>query len=72
MLENMQAKAAAKRKKASGDIGETDGHGEKRKDKTAAPERKRLFKQIPLAKRQPTEDKDRQPEQVQRVLSKIF
>jgi ESF2/ABP1 family protein len=66
----MQSKAAAKRKTApedetkKGDDGE--GAGVPNKDQA---DRRRTFKQIPLAKKRKQEE---QPEQVQRVLSKIF
>ncbi|KAK3935651.1 RNA-binding ATPase activator esf2 [Diplogelasinospora grovesii] len=57
-----------------GNVGGTTGGitgGEKGGDKggTGEEERKRTFKQIPLAKKRKAEE---QPEQVQRVLSKIF
>lgn len=58
MLDGMQAKAKAKKRKAT----------DEPEDETQ--ERARTFKQVPLAKkRQDTED---QPERVTRVLSKIF
>jgi ESF2/ABP1 family protein len=70
VLNGMQSKAAAKRKTApedetkKGDDGE--GAGVPNKDQA---DRRRTFKQIPLAKKRKQEE---QPEQVQRVLSKIF
>ena len=67
MLDGMQAKAAAKQKRAP-----REGSGEQ-----AAPETqdetgkgKRIFAQVPLAKKRRLDDV--QPDHVQRVLSKIF
>ncbi|KAL2070611.1 hypothetical protein VTL71DRAFT_13637 [Oculimacula yallundae] len=65
MLEGMEAKKAAKRRK------ETEGTIENiapAKEKKGG-ERARQFKQTPVAKKRRPED---QPEQVKRVLSKIF
>jgi ESF2/ABP1 family protein len=65
MLEGMEAKKAAKRRKETedGDIGVI--HKETKK----GGERARHFKQTPVATKRRPED---QPEQVKRVLSKIF
>jgi len=70
MLDGMHSKAAAKQKKA-----ETEGTSDKPKptpegqgEKTK--ERKRTFTQVPLVKKRRFDEG--QPEQVQRVLSKIF
>ncbi|KAL2169215.1 hypothetical protein VTG60DRAFT_6379 [Thermothelomyces hinnuleus] len=70
VLNGIQAKAAAKRKKSENE-GENSG-GEDVADKSDSgptQERRRTFKQIPLAKKRKQEEP---PEQVQRVLSKIF
>jgi ESF2/ABP1 family protein len=66
VLNGIQSKAAAKRKKAAEN--EPEEAVERAVD---APEqdRRRTFKQIPLAKKRKQEE---QPDQVQRVLSKIF
>jgi ESF2/ABP1 family protein len=70
VLNGMQSKAAAKRKTApedepqKGDDGEAAGG-----PNNGQADRRRTFKQIPLAKKRKQEE---QPEQVQRVLSKIF
>ncbi|KAK4151799.1 hypothetical protein C8A00DRAFT_35563 [Chaetomidium leptoderma] len=64
VLNGIQSKAAAKRKTAA----EDEGVAEKA-DSGPAQERRRTFKQIPLAKKRKQEE---QPDQVQRVLSKIF
>ena len=66
VLNGIQSKAAAKRKKAAEN--EPEEAVERAGD---APEqdRRRTFKQIPLAKKRKQEE---QPDQVQRVLSKIF
>lgn len=70
VLNGIQSKAAAKRKTPLDD--ETREGGDE--ERTEAPdnrqaEKRRTFKQIPLAKKRKQEE---QPEQVQRVLSKIF
>ncbi|KAK0718006.1 hypothetical protein B0T26DRAFT_647799 [Lasiosphaeria miniovina] len=73
MLDGMQTKAAAKRKKAADEDGSTDVAGEAAVSKTDSrpPQAsKRTFKQVPLAKKRKQDEQ--QPEQVQRVLSKIF
>ncbi|AEO55575.1 hypothetical protein MYCTH_2299552 [Thermothelomyces thermophilus ATCC 42464] len=70
VLNGIQAKAAAKRKKSENE-GE-DSSGEDVADKSDSgptQERRRTFKQIPLAKKRKQEEP---PEQVRRVLSKIF
>ncbi|AEO67186.1 uncharacterized protein THITE_2116023 [Thermothielavioides terrestris NRRL 8126] len=72
-LNGMQAKAAAKRKKTLGEEEEDGPAGDKEADMPQdAPgqQRRRTFKQIPLAKKRKLEEQP--PEQVQRVLSKIF
>ena len=71
VLNGIQSKAAAKRKKTLEDdtgnsVGEAAAEGAE--DGTAQ-DRRRTFKQIPLAKKRKQEE---QPAQVQRVLSKIF
>jgi ESF2/ABP1 family protein len=70
VLNGMQSKAAAKRKTAPEDEPQKgdDGEGAGVPNKGQA-DRRRTFKQIPLAKKRKQEE---QPEQVQRVLSKIF
>lgn len=71
VLNGIQSKNAAKRKKTSED-GPKETAGEavaERADGGPAQERRRTFKQIPLAKKRKQDD---QPGQVQRVLSKIF
>ncbi|KAM5348193.1 hypothetical protein ACJ41O_008017 [Fusarium nematophilum] len=65
MLDGMEAKAKAKKRKADGD---DDGGDYKEQD--AVRQVKRSFKQVPLAKKK-TEVED-QPADVTRVLSKIF
>lgn len=67
MLEGMEAKKAAKRRKDAedGDEGAERVHKEPKK----GGERPRHFKQTPVASKSKPED---QPEQVKRVLSKIF
>ncbi|KAK4249220.1 hypothetical protein C7999DRAFT_39636 [Corynascus novoguineensis] len=70
VLNGIQSKAAAKRKKTEDEGEESGGEGVAGKpDGALAQERRRTFKQIPLAKKRKQEE---QPEQVQRVLSKIF
>ncbi|KAL2177048.1 uncharacterized protein P884DRAFT_201380 [Thermothelomyces heterothallicus CBS 202.75] len=70
VLNGIQAKAAAKRKKS-----ENEGEGSSgedvadKSDSGPTQERRRAFKQIPLAKKRKQEEP---PEQVRRVLSKIF
>ncbi|KAH7410993.1 hypothetical protein BKA64DRAFT_569909 [Cadophora sp. MPI-SDFR-AT-0126] len=66
MLEGMEAKKAAKRRKNIEGTGETS---EGPQAETKGGERARHFKQTPVATRRRPED---QPEQVKRVLSKIF
>jgi ESF2/ABP1 family protein len=71
VLNGMQSKAAAKRKKTLEDEPE-ESVGEAVADQAddgPAQGRRRTFKQIPLAKKRKQEE---QPDQVQRVLSKIF
>ncbi|CZS89030.1 probable ESF2 Eighteen S rRNA processing Factor [Rhynchosporium agropyri] len=65
MLEGMEAKKAAKRRK---DIDDKTESTAPTKEKRGG-ERARQFKQTPVAKKMRPED---QPEQVKRVLSKIF
>jgi ESF2/ABP1 family protein len=65
MLEGMEAKKAAKRRKET----EDGGSEEVRKEAKKGGERARHFKQTPVALKRRPED---QPEQVKRVLSKIF
>ncbi|EON97626.1 putative pre-rrna-processing protein esf2 protein [Phaeoacremonium minimum UCRPA7] len=67
VLEGIQTKKAAKRKKLDGD--ETDDVGGVGSGISAS-EKARTFKQIPLANKKEMEGA--QPERVQRVLSKIF
>lgn len=70
VLNGIQSKAAAKRKKAAEN--EPEEAAERAVERAVdAPEqdRRRTFKQIPLAKKRKQEE---QPDQVQRVLSKIF
>jgi ESF2/ABP1 family protein len=71
VLNGIQSKAAAKRKKTGEDEEETpDGDDVPSKAEDGpAQDKRRTFKQIPLAKKRKQEE---QPEQVQRVLSKIF
>ncbi|KAK3906645.1 hypothetical protein C8A05DRAFT_11638 [Staphylotrichum tortipilum] len=66
VLNGIQSKAATKRKKASEDEPE---EASERAGDAPEPDRRRIFKQIPLAKKR---KQDEQPDQVQRVLSKIF
>ncbi|KAF7562501.1 hypothetical protein G7046_g1649 [Stylonectria norvegica] len=68
MLDGMQAKAKAKKRKA--DDGAEDAPKDETKKASKRKEFARSFKQVPLAKKR-TEVED-QPEQVTRVLSKIF
>ncbi|KAL2018482.1 hypothetical protein VTK56DRAFT_767 [Thermocarpiscus australiensis] len=72
VLNGIQAKAAAKRKKVFDDeeMGDDTGDVADIPADQPAPGRRRTFKQIPLAKKRKQDDQ--QPEQVQRVLSKIF
>ncbi|KAL2159490.1 hypothetical protein VTH06DRAFT_2495 [Thermothelomyces fergusii] len=70
VLNGIQAKAAAKRKKSEDE--EENSGGEDVADKSDSgptQERRRTFKQIPQVKKRKQEEP---PEQVQRVLSKIF
>lgn len=79
VLNGIQSKAAAKRKKVEDEDGEGGGDGDGYTGRGEAAsgkdtgestqERRRTFKQIPLAKKRRQEE---QPDQVQRVLSKIF
>ena len=66
MLEGMEAKKAAKRRKDFEDASETAVPSKAEKK---GGERARQFKQTPVATKKRPED---QPEQVKRVLSKIF
>ncbi|KAK0641482.1 Pre-rRNA-processing protein ESF2 [Cercophora newfieldiana] len=69
MLDGMQSKAAAKQKKARAEEDSSEkktGEGQAETTK----ERKRTFTQVPLIKKRRFDEG--QPEQVQRVLSKIF
>ena len=66
MLEGMESKKAAKRRKEDEDAGVDNG---KSIEKEKGGERPRYFKQIAVASKKKPED---QPEQVRRVLSKIF
>ncbi|KAH7354937.1 hypothetical protein BKA65DRAFT_231307 [Rhexocercosporidium sp. MPI-PUGE-AT-0058] len=66
MLEGMEAKKAAKKRK---DTEETSGSIALVKEGKKGGERARQFKQTPVATKRRPED---QPEQVKRVLSKIF
>ncbi|KAL5329852.1 hypothetical protein ACEPPN_003372 [Leptodophora sp. 'Broadleaf-Isolate-01'] len=66
MLEGMEAKKAAKRRK---EVEETSQSIVPTKEGKKGGERARLFKQTPVATKRRPED---QPEQVKRVLSKIF
>ncbi|KAL2152975.1 hypothetical protein VTH82DRAFT_4130 [Thermothelomyces myriococcoides] len=70
VLNGIQAKAAAKRKKSE-DGGENSGDEDvaDNSDSGPAQERRRTFKQIPQVKKRKQEEPS---EQVQRVLSKIF
>lgn len=72
VLNGIQSKAAAKRKKTFDDEGEEHGGEEGASTITdaSAQDRRRTFKQIPLVKKRKQDEQ--QPEQVQRVLSKIF
>lgn len=69
VINGIQSKAAAKRKKT--EDREEEAGGEEAAGNTDGPaqDRRRTFKQIPLAKKRKQEE---QPEHVQRVLSKIF
>ncbi|KAK3292115.1 Pre-rRNA-processing protein ESF2 [Chaetomium fimeti] len=70
VINGIQSKAAAKRKNT--EDGEEKAGGEAAAGKTdgePAQDKRRTFKQIPLAKKRKQEE---QPEHVQRVLSKIF
>ena len=67
VLDGIQSKKAAKRKKLNEDGADQGVNG------GSAPEKVRTFKQKSLARKQDREkEKEAQPEQVQRVLSKIF
>ncbi len=68
MLEGMEAKKAAKKRKEVDDIIGKGGKVAAEKDKKGG-ERPRVFKQTAVATKRKPED---QPEQVKRVLSKIF
>ena len=70
MLDGIEAKSAAKKRRLS-DQGGDGPSKETREDAagTGGRERKRTFNQVPLVKKRNAED---QPEQVTRVLSKIF
>ncbi|KAH6856929.1 Pre-rRNA-processing protein ESF2 [Chaetomium sp. MPI-CAGE-AT-0009] len=70
VINGIQSKAASKRKKT--EDGDEEAGGEEaagKMDDGATQDRRRTFKQIPLAKKRKQEE---QPEHVQRVLSKIF
>lgn len=74
MLDGIEAKAAAKKEKSgategTGDAAGADEKGEKKLH--TGKDRKRTFTQIPLAKKKRTAEGD-QPDQVKRVLSRIF
>lgn len=69
VLNGIQAKNDAKRKTAPEDDEAGGGKVASVPDNGKLQERRRTFKQIPLAKKRKQEE---QPEQVQRVLSKIF
>lgn len=71
VLNGIQSKAAAKRKKAVEDDVEEDAGKVMAHAPEGGPvqEKRRTFKQIPLAKKWKQEEA---PDQVQRVLSKIF
>lgn len=69
MLDGMQSKAAAKQKKASTEE-DTNEKATVEDQAETTKERKRTFAQVPLAKKRRFDEG--QPEQVQRVLSKIF
>ncbi|KAJ4300595.1 RNA-binding ATPase activator esf2 [Collariella sp. IMI 366227] len=69
VLNGIQAKNAAKRKTAPEDDEAGGSEVASVPDNGKLQERRRTFKQIPLAKKR---KQDEQPEQVQRVLSKIF
>jgi ESF2/ABP1 family protein len=66
MLEGIHAKAAAKAKKTAPEDAEVSAQTQTETTK----DRRRIFTQVPLAKKRKAEDG--QSEQVQRVLSKIF
>lgn len=70
VINGIQSKAAAKRKKTEDGEEEAGSEGAAGKtDGGAAQDKRRTFKQIPLAKKRKQEE---QPAHVQRVLSKIF
>jgi ESF2/ABP1 family protein len=70
MLEGMESKKAAKRRKEAGDDDDKEhSKDEVPKETKKGGERLRHFKQTPVASKRRPED---QPEQVRRVLSKIF
>lgn len=71
VLNGMQSKAANRKKTLDDEEEESDGQAVADvPDRGPVQEKKRAFKQIPLAKRR---NGDEEPaEQVQRVLSKIF
>jgi ESF2/ABP1 family protein len=68
MLDGMQSKAAAKKKGSVEEADEPVVPAAKEVD--ALPGKARTFKQVPLAKKRKLEED--QPDQVKRVLSKIF
>lgn len=71
VLNGIKSKAAAKRKKADDEGEEGDGEeAAEMPDVGPVQERRRTFRQIPLAKKRKQDEQ--QPEHVQRVLSKIF
>jgi ESF2/ABP1 family protein len=71
MLDGIEAKNAAKKEKnkEAADAAGVDGGDKEVRKEAGGKERKRTFAQIPLAKKKKAED---QPDQVKRVLSRIF
>ncbi|KAK4454458.1 RNA-binding ATPase activator esf2 [Podospora aff. communis PSN243] len=69
MLDGIQSKAAAKKKKVSNDEDTPEKPTSEAQEETTKG-RKRTFAQVPLAKKRRFDEG--QPEEVQRVLSKIF
>ena len=69
MLEGMEVKKAAKRRKEDDDVGKTNQATSKEQKPKKGGERQRYFTQTTVASKQRSED---QPDQVKRVLSKIF
>lgn len=67
MLDGIQSKAAAKKKKDPEDADDAEPSAAEAEPSKG---RKRTFAQVPLAKKRRFDEE--QPEQVQRVLSKIF